>query len=93
MSKISIDIGTSTIKIIEYKNNKLFKKEIYSEKRPIMALDEFIKKNKIKDIEYIVTTGIGADKIKKYKSISIKTVSEFNAIAKGGLYLSEKNKA
>ena len=49
---------------------------------------------KKEDIEEIVVTGIGSNKIKieKFKS-PLKIVDEFNAIAKGGLYLSNKKEA
>lgn len=100
MSIISIDIGTSTTKIIEYKDNKILNKEIYSNNNecvgaddlvhPINVLEKFIEKNKIKDIDYIVSTGIGSDKLKEFKNISIKMVPEFQAIAEGGIYLSNK---
>lgn len=93
MSIISIDIGTSTIKIIEYKDKKIINKEIYSNNSPENALKEFIDKYNIKDIEYIVSTGIGAYKLKYDGNTPIKKVTEFNAIAEGGLYLSNKKEA
>lgn len=95
MSIISIDIGTTTIKIIEYKDNQIINKEIASNKNEEKILEEFIEKYKIKkeNIEYIVVTGIGAEKIKTFKNIPIKIVEEFKAIAAGGLYLSKKEEA
>ena len=90
MSIISIDIGTSSTKIIEFKNNEITNKAIYSNGNNEKILDDFINRNNINDIEYIVTTGIGAGKGKVYKSIPIKTVSEFEAIAEGGKILSKK---
>ena len=93
-SILGIDIGSSTTKIIEYKNEEIHKKtivrHIFSEK----DIDKFLEENNIENIEKIVLTGIGADKIKVEKyNIPIEKVEEFDAISKGGLYLSNKEKA
>ena len=96
MSIISIDIGTTTTKIIEYKDDQIINKEIASNKNEERILEEFIDKYKIKkeNIEYIVLTGIGADKININKyNIPVKVVEEFKAIAAGGLYLSKEEEA
>ena len=96
MSIISIDIGTSTTKIIEYDNNKILNEEIYSNKNPEYVLEHFIEKNEIipKNIKCIVTTGIGAKILNSNKwNIPVKAVPEFMAIAEGGIYLSNKKEA
>ena len=93
MSIISIDIGTTTTKIIEYKDDKILNKEIISNKNEEEILDDFLNKNNIsiQNIDKIVLTGIGANKIKIEKnSIPINIVEEFKAIATAGLYLSKK---
>lgn len=95
MSIISIDIGTSTTKIIEYDNNKIKHKSIMQNKSTEKVLKEFIVKNGIKQekIEQIVLTGIGAEKekLKNYK-VPIEVVDEFKAIANAGKFLSGKDK-
>ena len=95
MSIISIDIGTSTTKIIEYDNNKIKHKDIIQNNNIQKVLKEFIDKNfiKLNKIEHIVLTGIGAEKekLKNYK-VPIKVVDEFKAIANAGKFLSGKDK-
>ena len=96
MSIISIDIGTTTTKIIEYKDSKILNKEIYLIKDSEKILEEFIEKNEIipENIEYIVTTGIGEKNLKTNRwDIPIRTVAEFMAIAEGGILLSNKKEA
>ena len=95
MSIISIDIGTSTTKIIEYENNKIKHKDIMQNKSTEKVLKEFIDKGSIKQekIEQIVLTGIGADKVKlKGYKVPIKVVDEFKAIANAGKTLTDKEK-
>ncbi|MBO4816558.1 MAG: hypothetical protein J5507_06730 [Clostridia bacterium] len=96
MNIIAIDIGTTTTKIIEYNNDKIVNKEIVLQKNAEEALYEFLTKYEIKkeNIEYIVLTGIGADKAKfNNTNIPIKIVEEFKAIAAGGLFLSNREEA
>ena len=93
MSIISIDIGTSTTKIIEYDKGKIINKEIVKNENTEKILESFLDKNKVKkeNIELIVLTGIGADKVNfKNINIPIKFVEEFKAVAKAGQYLSKK---
>lgn len=93
MSIIGIDIGSSTTKIVEYKNEKIENKLIIRDGFSKEKLEEFISKNNI-EVEKIVFTGIGASKINiaDYK-VPVKFVDEFTAIAKGGLFLANKEKA
>lgn len=93
MSLIGIDIGTSTTKIVEYENEKIKNKLILRDGFSKEKLDEFIDKNNI-NVEKLVFTGIGASKINKENySFPTYIVDEFSAIAKGGLYLTQKEKA
>ena len=93
MSIIGIDIGSSTTKIIEYENEKIQNKLILREGFSKEKLEEFINKKNI-DVEKIVFTGIGASKINKEEfEVPTFIVNEFSAIAKGGLYLAQKEKA
>ena len=63
MRIIGIDIGSSTTKIIEYKNNEIVSKKIIRRVYERNDLDNFIHENNLNDIDYIVFTGIGTDKI------------------------------
>lgn len=97
MSIIGIDIGSSTTKIVEYKDEKIASKKIYREKYKKEDFEDFLFVNNInkQEITRIVFTGIGADKVKKedYDINEICFVEEFDAIANGGLYLSKKEEA
>lgn len=94
MSIIGIDIGSSTIKIIEYKDEQILNKEISESKEHKKTVDNFINKNNIKKIDKIVLTGINAKKINLSNyNVPIHIVEEFIAIGTGGLYLSNKDKA
>lgn len=95
MNSISIDIGSSTIKIIEVKENKILNKTIFIKETPNQAFEKFVSENKIKlnNIENIYLTGIGANKFENKYNINLTKVEEFEAIAKSGLFLSKKEKA
>ena len=92
MSVIGIDIGSSTTKIIEYKNDDIVSKKIIRRVYERNDLDNFIYENNINDIDKIVFTGIGTDKINKdeYKYSTV-VVEEFDAIGTAGKYLSKKD--
>lgn len=94
MSIIGIDIGSSTIKIIEYKDEQICNKQILESKEYEKTIENFINENNIKTIDKIVLTGINAKKvdISKY-NVPAQIVEEFVAIGTGGLYLSNKKKA
>lgn len=93
MSIIGIDIGSSTTKIIEYKNNRIVNKKILRKGYSKDELEKFLNENNIVP-EKLVFTGIGADKINfEEYNIPFEKVEEFTAIAKGGLYLSKKQEA
>lgn len=93
MSILGVDIGSSTTKIIEYKNEKIENRTILRDGFSKEKLDNFINDNNIK-VEKIVFTGIGASKVDKQTfNIPVDFVDEFTAIAKGGLYLAQKEEA
>lgn len=94
MSIIGIDIGSSTIKIIEYKNQEIYSKGIFENKEYEKTIDNFINENNINEIEKMVLTGINAKEIDVSKyNVPVEVVEEFNAIGVGGLYLAEKERA
>lgn len=93
---IGIDIGSSTTKIIEYKENEIVNKKITANKYIIKEIDSFLYENKIdiKDIYRFVLTGIGANRIDVSKyNVKTEIIKEFDAIGTGGLYLSGSEKA
>lgn len=94
MSILGIDIGSSTIKIIECEDEKIVSKGIFENKEYDTVIDDFIADNKIKKIDKIVLTGINAKKVdvRKY-NVPVEIVEEFKAVGTGGLYLSKKEKA
>jgi type II pantothenate kinase len=92
MSVIGIDIGSSTTKIIEYKNDDIVSKKIIRRVYERNDLDNFIDENNIKEINKIVFTGIGTDKLNKEEyDFNIEVVEEFDAIGIAGKYLSKKD--
>ncbi|MBQ2917298.1 MAG: pantothenate kinase [Clostridia bacterium] len=94
MGILGIDIGSSTIKIIEYKDEKILSKGIFEGKDYEKIIDDFISVNNIEQIDRIVLTGINAKRIDVSKhNVPVEKVEEFNAVATGGLYLSKKDKA
>ncbi len=93
MSIIGIDIGSTTIKIIEYKDKKIINSKISINRNAEEVLEDFLKSNNIdiNNIEQIVLTGIGANQFKSNKyGIPMKTVKEFIAVSTGGLKLANK---
>lgn len=95
MSIIGVDIGSSTTKIIEYKDNKIINKKIYQKNDIVQNnIQDFIQNNNITNIDRFVLTGIGADKVDLSKyDVPVKNVEEFVAIATGGKYISGKDEA
>ena len=94
MGILGIDIGSSTIKIIEYKDEKILSKGIFEGKDYETIIGKFLTEKNIKEINKIVLTGINSKKIDVSKyNVPVETVEEFNAVGTGGLYLGKKNKA
>lgn len=95
MHTICVDIGSTITKIIEVdKNNKILNKNIYQKEEPKKLLKDFIESNNIKqkDIEAIVTTGVGRIEEKEYSKIPVVYIDEFKSIGLGGLIASNKEK-
>ncbi len=98
--RIGIDVGGSTTKIIGFCDNKIIAPLLIKATDPITSLfgafGKFVYENKINiaDIDKILITGVGATFINE-DIYGIKTVkvSEFEANARGGLFLSKKDKA
>ena len=83
MNYISMDIGTSNIKIIEADEKLNIKNKIILEKMiPEDALGKFIKENNVnlEDVEKFIVTGVGAKNMEdKFLNKEIVKVSEFIA--------------
>lgn len=97
--KIGIDIGGSTTKVVGLKNNEIITPLLIKANDPITslfgALGKFVYTNNIEicNIEKIMITGVGATYIdSNIYGIDTVKVSEFDANALGGLYLSNKDK-
>lgn len=95
---IGIDIGSSTTKIIEYKDNIILNKSIENNENKTAndKLKEFIHKFKIdiSKIDKIAATGIGVEQLNKNEfKIPVEIIDEFKAIGRGGLDLSKKKEA
>ncbi len=94
MSIIGIDIGSSTTKMIEYKDRRINSKKILRTDYTENELKKFLHENKIDNIERIVFTGIGADKVNiSSYHVPVERVEEFEAIATGGLCLARVEEA
>ena len=89
MNYIGIDIGTTNIKIIETDSSlNIINKTIFDKENPTKILEHFINDCKvdINNIECIVATGIGSNKlgISFKNKIKIIEISEFLAISNAG---------
>lgn len=94
MNIIGIDIGSSTIKIIEYREDKINAKKIFESTNYEETIDKFIIDNNIKEIDKFVITGINSKKIELSKyNVPVEKIDEFIAVGTGGLYLTKKEKA
>lgn len=92
---LGIDIGGSTTKIIGYRNGEIFSPFLVKASDPNASLygafGKFLNENGLglSDIESVMITGVGADDCKK-EIFGIKTrrIEEFQAVGRGGLFLS-----
>lgn len=97
---IGIDIGVSTTKILGLHEGKVFSPMLVKSDDPLSsiygAFGKFLSTNKLTfiDIERIMITGIGSSYLtENIYGIPTGKVDEFDAIGKGGLFLSELEKA
>lgn len=101
MSKvIGIDAGISTTKIVGFDKGEMFSPMFVKASDPISciygAFGRFMSVNKlaISDVERIMVTGVGASHLKeRIHGIPTGRVDEFDAIGRGGLFLSKLDKA
>lgn len=97
---IGIDIGGSTTKIVGTTGKKLLTPMSVEANDPVAsasgALGKFLVINglPIKQVKFIMMTGVGASFIQKdILGIPVEKIEEFKALGYGGLYLSELKKA
>lgn len=101
MSKvIGIDVGISTTKIVGFDEDEMLEPMFVKGSDPISciygAFGKFISVNKlsISDIDRVMVTGVGAAYLKEnVYGIPTGKVEEFNAIGKGGSFLSGLDRA
>lgn len=97
---IGIDAGISTTKIVGLDKGEIFSPMFVKASDPISciygAFGRFMSVNKlvISDVERIMVTGVGASHLKeRIHGIPTGKVDEFDAIGRGGLFLSALDKA
>lgn len=97
---VGIDAGISTTKIVGFDKGEMFSPMFVKASDPISciygALGRFMSVNKlnISDIERIMVTGVGAAHLKeRIHGIPTGRVDEFDAIGRGGLFLTKLDKA
>lgn len=97
---IGIDIGGSTTKIIGVKDGEIFSPILVRANDPISsiygAFGKFMNVNKLSltDVDKIMITGVGSTFLKESLfGIPTARVDEFQAIGRGGIYLTGLNKA
>ena len=98
---IGIDVGGSTTKIVGLRSgNELISPQFVQANDPITsiygAFGKFTSENGIalSDIERIMITGVGASFVKSaLYGLNCKTLSEFECVGRGGLYLSGLDEA
>ena len=98
---IGLDVGGSTTKIVGLRSgNELISPQFVQANDPITsiygAFGKFTSENGIalSDIERIMITGVGASFVKSaLYGLNCKTLSEFECVGRGGLYLSGLDEA
>ncbi len=101
MITVGIDVGGSTTKIVGFSSDKTLIKPIFVKANdPVTsiygALGRFTVENgcSLSDIGKIMITGVGSSKVSdSLYSIPCFHVSEFESVARGGIYLSGLDKA
>lgn len=100
MVKVGIDVGGSTTKIVGFNDNNLIAPISVKANDPITsiygALGRFTTQNglQLEDIDKLMVTGVGASFVgSNLYSRPCVHLSEFECVARGGLYLSGLDKA
>ena len=97
---IGIDVGGSTTKIVGFRNEKIIAPQFVQATDPLTSLygafGKFTAENGIElsDIEKVILTGVGSSHVSKpLYGLACETVSEFECVGRGGLFLSELSEA
>lgn len=98
--KVGIDVGGSTTKIVGLHKDEVISPLLVKANDPVAsiygAFGKFLSLNKLslENIKEIMITGVGSSQIyEPLYGIPTGKVDEFHAIGKGGLFLSELNRA
>ncbi len=99
-SVLGIDIGGSTTKIIGYRDGKIFSPLIVKSSDPRASLygafGKFMSENglSLADVESVMITGVGShDCGNDIFGVKMRRIDEFQAVGRGGLFLSELDSA
>ncbi|NLC43463.1 MAG: type II pantothenate kinase [Clostridiales bacterium] len=97
---VGIDIGGSTTKIVGLSQNKIISPMLVKANDPVAsiygAFGKFLSANQfqLSDIKRIMVTGVGSSHItQSLYGIATGKVDEFHAIGKGGLFLTDLDRA
>ncbi len=97
---VGIDIGGSTTKIVGLSKNEIISPMLVKANDPVAsiygAFGKFLSGNQLRlgDIKQIMVTGVGSSHITQpLYGIPTGKVDEFHAIGKGGLFLTDLNRA
>lgn len=97
---IGIDVGGSTTKIVAFAGDRMITPQFVKASDPLTSLygafGKFTAENGIAlpDVEKVVLTGVGSSHLQQpLYALPCKTVSEFDCVAHGGLYLSGLSEA
>lgn len=92
---VGIDVGGSTTKIVAFSGEKMIAPQLVTATDPITSLygafGKFTAENRLGlgDIEKVILTGVGSSHLKEpIYALPCEKVSEFECVARGGLYLS-----
>ena len=97
---IGLDVGGSTTKIVAFRDEKMISPLLVTATDPITSLygafGKFTLENKLglNDIEKVILTGVGSSHLKEpIYALRCEKASEFECVARGGLYLSHLDEA
>lgn len=97
---VGIDVGGSTTKIVAFHGESMIEPQLVTARDPITSLygafGKFTSENKLglADIEKVILTGVGSSHLKEpIYALPCEKASEFECVARGGLYLSQLDEA